>query len=515
MVLRMANPTKNKYGVYMFRVRVPADLVHLVGRKVQSCSLGTKDPKAARERFLVKLNEVEREYTALRASLEAGPEALPYRQTVALAGEIYRELANDAEQAATPCDLEMFFEGVCARSEDRHRLDSLAAAKLREHGLASSPDNRRAIVDELAQNTFPRLARRVAQLQQGNFAPDPNLAHFPAVAPPQQPATPGTTLDDLFDLWERDHLAHDRNEKTARLYRAALDKFKRWLGHNDPRQVSRGIIRDFLDQLVHEEGLSTKTVNARYLTCIKAVFRAGYERERIPDNPAAGTRMPVAHRPQTRPKGYTDAEARLILRLANAADQPTGRGARERRSAYNLRVRRWVPWVLCYTGARVAEITQLRKQDIMELDGIPFLRITPEAGSVKTGEYRDVPIHPHLVELGFLSFVAACPDGPLFYDPKRADSSQPPAQWAGNALRRWLVQELGDQMPQGVAPNHGWRHRFKTVGREAGIEAGYLDAIQGHRPRTAGEAYGHVSLGTLSREMQKVPRIELDQRAGR
>ncbi len=509
MVLRMANPSKNKYGVYMFRVRVPADLVHLVGKKVQSCSLGTKDPKAARERFLAKLNEVEREYTTLRASLQAGPEALPYAQIVALAGEIYRGLAAEAEQAASPHALEMFFEGVCARADNRQWLDSLAAATLREHGLAASTGNQKAIVDELQQRTFPMLARRVDQMQQGNFTTDPNLSRFPAVSLSQQPATPGTTLDDLFDLWKRDHLANGRNAKTVRDYQAVIDKFKRWLGHNDPLKVTRGIIREYLDHLVHGVGLTTKTVNGKHLTCIKAVFRAGYERERIPDNPAADARMPVAPRLRTRSKGYTDAEARLILKLANAADQPTGSGTRERRSVYSLRARRWVPWVLCYTGARVAEITQLRKQDILEQDGIPFLRITPEAGSVKTGEYRDVPIHPHLVELGFLSFVAACPEGPLFYDPKRADSGTPPAQWAGNALRRWLVQALGDQMPD-VAPNHAWRHRFKTVGRTAGIEAGYLDALQGHRPRTAGEAYGHVSLETLHRELLKVPRLTVD-----
>ena len=509
MVLRMANPSKNKYGVYMFRVRVPADLVHLVGKKVQSCSLGTKDPKAARERFLAKLNEVEREYTALRASLQAGPEALPYAQIVALAGEIYRGLAAEAEQAASPHALEMFFTGVCARADDRQWLDSLAAATLREHGLAASTGNQKAIVDELQQRTFPMLARRVDQMQQGNFTTDPNLSRFPAVSLSQQPATPGTTLDDLFDLWKRDHLANGRNAKTVRDYRAVIDKFKRWLGHNDPRQVSRGIIRDFLDHLVHEGGLSTKTVNARYLTCIKAVFRAGYERERIPDNPAADARMPVAPRPRTRSKGYTDVEARLILKLANAADQPRPDGTRERRSIYNLRARRWVPWVLCYTGARVSEITQLRKQDILEQDGIPFLRITPEAGSVKTGKYRDVPIHPHLVDLGFLRFVAACEDGPLFYNPDRAPSDTPPANSAAAALCKWLNEALGSAKPD-VAPNHAWRHRHKTTGRSAGVGEGYLDTLHGQRARTIGATYGHTDLAALYREILKFPRFEVD-----
>ncbi|MEC5293197.1 hypothetical protein, partial [Aurantimonas sp. C2-3-R2] len=32
--------------------------------------------------------------------------------------------------------------------------------------------------------------------------------------------------------------------------------------------------------------------------------------------------------------------------------------------------RRWVPWICAYTGARVNEITQLRRQDIKQIDGI-------------------------------------------------------------------------------------------------------------------------------------------------
>jgi hypothetical protein len=57
-----------------------------------------------------------------------------------------------------------------------------------------------------------------------------------------------------------------------------------------------------------------------------------------------------------------------------------------------------------------------------------------------------------------------------------------------------------------VAPNHGWRHRFKTIGLEAGIEHRILDAIQGQRPRNVGEGYGEVTLKTQAAALEKVPR---------
>jgi hypothetical protein len=44
---------------------------------------------------------------------------------------------------------------------------------------------------------------------------------------------------------------------------------------------------------------------------------------------------------------------------------------------------------------------------------------------------------------------------------------------------------------------HGLRHRFKTVGMEAGFPTRVLDAIQGHAPRTAAEGYGEVTIKTM------------------
>jgi integrase len=74
------------------------------------------------------------------------------------------------------------------------------------------------------------------------------------------------------------------------------------------------------------------------------------------------------------------------------------------------------PMACAFSGARVAEIAQLRKVDVRPDGAIPHIRITPDAGSVKTGQFRDVPLHPQLVQLGLLDFVGAAPDGPLFFN---------------------------------------------------------------------------------------------------
>jgi hypothetical protein len=53
--------------------------------------------------------------------------------------------------------------------------------------------------------------------------------------------------------------------------------------------------------------------------------------------------------------------------------------------------------------------------------------------------------------------------------------------------------DLGPSSRINVAPVHGWRHRYKTVGMEAGIPQRVLDAIQGHAARTASYGYGEVT----------------------
>ena len=60
-----------------------------------------------------------------------------------------------------------------------------------------------------------------------------------------------------------------------------------------------------------------------------------------------------------------------------------------------------------------------------------------------------------------------------------------------------------------MQPNHGWRHTFKTVGSEAGIQDKVLDAICGHDPRTVGEGYGGVTLKAKVKAMEMFPTYEL------
>ena len=67
----------------------------------------------------------------------------------------------------------------------------------------------------------------------------------------------------------------------------------------------------------------------------------------------------------------------------------------------------FITLVATYQGMRLKEITQLRKEDIITTNNIPCISInTNEDKTTKTiKSIRTIPIHPKLIELGFLDFV--------------------------------------------------------------------------------------------------------------
>lgn len=120
----------------------------------------------------------------------------------------------------------------------------------------------------------------------------------------------------------------------------------------------------------------------------------------LASNPADGISLDVRSKQGEKKRSFTDDEAKIILKAALAETDP---------------VRRWVPWLGAYSGARVSELCQLRSEDIIKLDDIWCMKLDPEAGSLKTsGSERIIPLHPALVDRGFLKFASTIKAGPLF-----------------------------------------------------------------------------------------------------
>ena len=241
---------------------------------------------------------------------------------------------------------------------------------------------------------------------------------------------------------------------------------------------------------------------------MKAVLTDAADRELITSNPTSGLKIKVAKPVRSRERGFTTPEATAVLRASRTYTPKPSDNPQTRESAELVAAKQWAPLLCAHSGARIAEITQLRKEDIREIDGIPFMRITPDAGSVKTGQFRDVPLHSQIIEEGFLAYVEASRDGPLFYKPNPArKGTTHPSKAVSGRISQWL--QASGLVPEGVQPNHAWRHRFKTVGMEVGASERVLDAIEGHAPRTAGESYGDVLMKAKAVVVGKMPPFQL------
>jgi len=342
---------------------------------------------------------------------------------------------------------------------------------------------------------------------EGDYSSDPKAARFPewqASTAPKPTMRPAVSLTGLVEAWWTEAKATGRKLSTYESYSRTFAVFSDFLGHNDAATVTREDVVRFKDHRLasinprNGRPISPRTVKDTDLAGLKSVFRWAVDNGKLGANPAERVRIQKL-KSGPRRRGFTDAEASAIL----AASSRVNADSRERPET--IAAKRWVPWLLAYTGARVGEIGQIRKEDVKKIGDFWTLTITPEAGPVKTDKPRTVVLHPHLEELGFPQFAKAARSGPLFIHLGPRGNVVGPLKGLKNRLREFVRAIVADTA---VDPNHGWRHRFKTVCREADVDAGIRDHIQGHRPRTVGEHYGETPLKAQATQIAKLPRYE-------
>ncbi|MCO5155567.1 MAG: site-specific integrase [Aquamicrobium sp.] len=410
----------------------------------------------------------------------------------------------DLEAEAAAYVLEADKAEMLDGGELERQLGPLVDRLLLRRGIASvTGETRGLLLVEFARSLADGMRVR-ARKAGGDYQPDPKSERFPEWSPPEvkpASATPSVSLRALFKSWWAEAENAGVSVSTKESYETAVGALVAFLGHDDAGKVSPEDVVRFKEHLVStpnprtKRPLSASTIKDNYLGGIRRVFGWAVDNRKLSANPAAGITMKVGKKARMRDSWFSKEEIDALLTQASSAT----RGRKEPLPRFEAR--RWVPWLCAYTGARVGEMVQLRKQDVRQIEGHWVLAITPEAITVKGNQGREVPIHPHLIEMGFLEFVHAAPDGFLFL-------------WSGTDRAAWrtaknrMVEVAREVVPDpNIAPNHGWRHTFKTIGIEAGIAERVLDAICGHKPRTVGEQYGGVTVAAKARAMERFPRF--------
>lgn len=509
MPLPMARPFKHHNGVYYARKGVPAHLRLLVGKWTEMVSLGTKDPEEARRRHPEAIREIEERW----AALEAGPRGLSEREAHELAAPACdRWIALHRDNSSTnfwqaelfprlwqrrrvglwgrPDVIHQVLHGEFAdRGEDEMEAWCLKQADVldKKKGLQLDEDGRRVLAKAVSA-ALQRASLTLELYALGHLGEEgPATRVQPTartLAPPKATKVPNVAFDDLVNGWSAERKPA---EKTLYDWKRVMAQLGDFLGHRDATKITGENLVAWKDSLV-ASGLAAKTIRESRLAPVRAILRWGVDNRRLTDNPAERITIRVKQKPSQGKRGFKDAEAAQILEAAAAERDP---------------VKRWVPLVCAYSGARLSEVCQLRVEDIGEDDGVAVMRFDAEAGSLKNvGSERTVPLHSAIIAAGFLEFVRSRKAGPLFPE-------LPPDKFGkrgGNGtkiLGRW-VRGLG-LTDLRLAPNHSWRHRFKTLARNYSLAGDVTDAITGHAHRSVGDQYGEYDVRAMKRELEKIP----------
>jgi integrase len=158
--------------------------------------------------------------------------------------------------------------------------------------------------------------------------------------------------------------------------------------------------------------------------------------------------------------------------------------SQEYRDGFEEAYRYWVPLIGLYSGARLEEICQLYIEDI-RLDGeIYFFDINDNHDKkVKNkNATRKVPIHPKLIELGFIEYVRnlkLASEQRVFPELKRARDGygQIPSKWFARYRERCGITEKGKVF-------HSFRHTFIDHLKQKSIAIDKIAALVGHEDQS-------------------------------
>ena len=471
----MAQLRQNPNGSYSARKRLPDDVREDYGRLYGpryeakfSAPVGTKRQDAERQ-FHEWKAETDTRIGAIRAQRKGEGVSLTRQQTRALAGEWYewfvarhplsdkekwehlrddiheamREaVGDDVWETNNPDDLwrddENFTKAIRPVLADAGETAQFLAMK----AMVLDNPTRDQFLDILYDDLSAALKRLMREAD-GDYSPDEYRKRFPKF----EVSGKGETPAQLFDRWVAERQPSQGTiESWQYVFREMEEHFK----DRSAASIKYDEAKAWIDGLVNPKR-SRHTVSNNWLNASATVFGWAVEHRLIPRNPFAEIPFTVPKKKRLRDtQAFHEDEQRKILRAALEISDTT---------KPDDAAKRWVPWLCAYTGARVGEIAQLRKSDIIERGGIPAIHITPEAGTVKGGDARTVPLHAHLIEQGFLRFVAEHAEGPLFYKPrkKRGDGSvsdlkKPPYAQVRQRLAAW-VRKLGIADKE-LQPNH-------------------------------------------------------------
>jgi len=427
-----------------------------------------------------------------------------------------------------------------------------AEAKAREFGLSADETNLNRIAGALFDAEVGAIGARV-DFASGKAVPTmPAFAH----ASPSGSAIPlrkeaHWTFKKLAQAAMRQHPKGDSWEHKVTTVAKLFDDY---VGAVPIYKIDRRKVRDFMNDIqfmpdrmamrfpdlslkdaikandareTPYRSISPNTARDGYFSIIRWVFNHALELEAIATNPCTGIRISGA----TKAKGkrtrnpFTVAELNAFFRLPLF----TGCLSEQRPNTPGKYTfddhRKWAPLVLLFSGARPSEVAQLAVADIKSDGPHPYISILTEYDPEDPEDERDfvvshktenarrnIPIHPQLIDLGFLSYVQRRKDAgderlfpgwKLSGDGRKLYSS---ASWI-RSLNEKQIPAITMRRPKPTL--YSFRHTWKTQMAICGVPTQYQNQILGHAQSGMDEHY--LSRMDIEHTYKAISRVSFDK----
>lgn len=320
-------------------------------------------------------------------------------------------------------------------------------------------------------------------------------------------------LSEVIEAYSQEHVLLGKwNEKTKHEVESCLKVFIELISDRPVNCLDRKAMVGFLDkvsrlpanmnkkaeyrektvlqilEMKDVEPMSTSTVN-KYLIRASSLLlwcvRQGY----IDRNPAEGLTISKTTKEEDERSAYSVDDLKHLM--VNLPPYPS-----EQPERY------FVPLISMYSGARLNEICQMYVEDIKEVEGIWCFDINDEKDKrLKTiSSRRVIPVHPKLVELGFMGYVehikkSGLPRLWMNLEYEREGYSHKFGKWFQYHNRKHIT---GD--PKKCF--HSFRHLVCDTLKQAGVEVSVISELVGHAHK------GNITLSRYGKRYR--PQILLD-----
>jgi hypothetical protein len=438
-----------------------------------------------------ELKRMEAEHLRLEGRPLSGPWAIPY-EALPEHGLSPAQLADRREQLAEELkDMREYLALGNISAVEHHIIDALDAFQI-------DLDRQSATYPKLGMEvlrTYVRALQAIEQRDAGEPVPTPALLAAPNVAA-------SGTLREALEGWKKER---ERPEGTVHEYSRAIDMFVQMHGNLPILEIKRSHARTFREalQLVPKsrkgallraslpelsdygrahptvQKVSPGTIN-KQLGAVQAIAGWGRHNGLVPEDapwsdPFEEMRL-EEEQSQREPFDARDLQTIFDAPLFTAHKLPVG-------AKGDAGI--WLPLLALFAGARQAEYAGLRVSDIRDDVGtrVPlmwFMRDVKAGRRLKTkSSERVVPVHPQLIEIGFLDYVSARRKlGEQVWlfptvAPDQKGALRAWAKWWGRYLRTHVGVKDTDKV------FHSFRHGFQDALRQATPDEELRDALAG------------------------------------